>query len=237
MLAIDQILRLPLLPLLLLQGIAVRRRALILPEPSGPRQGQCGSGPLLRLLIAGDSSAAGVGTSDQAQALSGQMAAQLATNFELHWQLQATTGHKTRDTLAQLAALPKQRFDVVVLALGVNDVTSGTSRRGFAREQSQLMQLLEDRFEPDLILASGVPQMQLFPALPQPLAWVLGRQSTRLDTVLKAEAQNRPNVLHLPFELPQDPDLAAKDGYHPSAQAYHLWAELLVQHIHAQLKT
>jgi lysophospholipase L1-like esterase len=231
MLAIDQILRLPLLPLLVLQGILVRRQALILPEPDGPRLGHQGQGPELRLLIAGDSSAAGVGVTDQTQALSGQLATTLAPHFDLHWQLEATTGHKTRDTITRLQALPKQHFDVVALALGVNDVTSGTSRRSFAKQQEQLMQLLETRFAPQLVLVSGVPQMQYFPALPQPLAWVLGRQSARLDSVLQTQAQQRNSVLHLPFDLPQDPALAARDGYHPSAQAYHLWASVLAERV------
>ncbi|WP_083095817.1 SGNH/GDSL hydrolase family protein [Pseudophaeobacter leonis] len=247
MLALDQILRLPLLPLLALQAITVRRRALILPEPRGPRQGQMAQERLqqgeleqerqLRVLIAGDSSAAGVGVSAQSQGLSGQLAAQLSAQFEVHWRLEATTGHQTRDTITRLQALPKQQFDVIILALGVNDVTHGTTRTRFYRQQSQLMQLLLDRFEPRLILACGVPQMQHFPALPQPLAWVLGRQSARLDNVLAALASEHPAVAHMPFQLPQDPALAAADGYHPSAQAYRLWAlglgEKILDHLAA----
>lgn len=231
MLALDQILRLPLLPLLMLQGLSVRRQALILPEPEGPRRGQQGTGSRLRLLIAGDSSAAGVGVAQQSQALSGQLVAHLAPCFDLHWQLEATTGHKTSDTIAQLQALPQQRFDVVVLALGVNDVTAGTSRRQFARQQDQLMRLLKDRFAPGLILISGVPQMQLFPALPQPLAWALGRQSARLDSVLRAQAEEHSAMVHLPFELPHDAALVAQDGYHPSARAYCIWAGVLSERI------
>jgi lysophospholipase L1-like esterase len=169
--------------------------------------------------------------SNQTEGLRGQLAAQLDAQFEVHWCLEATTGHQTRDTLTRLQALPKQPFDVIVLALGVNDVTHGTTRRGFHRQQSQLMQLLMQRFEPRLILACGVPQMQHFPALPQPLAWVLGRQSARLDSVLAALASELPAVAHLPFQLPQDPALAAADGYHPSAQAYYFWAEVLAQKI------
>ncbi|CUH86757.1 hypothetical protein PH5382_00670 [Phaeobacter sp. CECT 5382] len=231
MIAVDQILRLPLLPLLVAQGMAVRRRAMILPEPDGLREGRQGRGRLLRVLIAGDSSAAGVGVSDQSVGLSGQLAAHLSPHFDLIWRLEATTGHQTRDTLARLAALPKQHFDVVVLALGVNDVTHGTSRRAFFDQQSELIHLLSTRFAPGLILACGVPQMQLFPALPQPLAWVLGRQSARLDGILAGLDQDHDHVAHIPFQLPQDPDLAAEDGYHPSARAYALWAGVLAEKI------
>lgn len=235
MLALDQILRVLLLPLLILQGLGVRRRALILQEPAGLRRGRQGKGPQLRILIAGDSSAAGVGVNHQTEGLSGQLSAQLGSQFEVLWQMEASTGHRTRDTLARLQALPKQQFDVVVLALGVNDVTHGTSRRKFHRQQTLLMQLLEDKFAPHLILVCGVPQMQHFPALPQPLAWVLGQQSARLDQVFARLAKARPTVVHLPFQLPQDPALAAADGYHPSAKAYQLWAEILAQKILSQL--
>lgn len=229
--ALDQILRLALLPLLILQAILVRRRALVLPEPTGPRSGRRGQGTLLRILITGDSSAAGVGVVRQDQALSGRLSDRLSEHFDVLWRLEATTGHCTRDTLARLETLPKQHFDVVVQALGVNDVTGGTSRRGFHRQQSNLLELLRDRFTPSLILVNGVPQMQHFPALPQPLAWVLGQQAARLDGVLAALSVQDTAVVHLPFELPQDPDLAAKDGYHPSARAYQLWAERLAETI------
>lgn len=229
MIAIDQILRLPLLPLLLAQGAAVRRRALILPEPDGPREGRIGRGRLLRVLIAGDSSAAGVGVSTQNAALSGQLANQLSPDYDLIWRLEATTGHQTHDTITRLNVLPKQHFDIVILALGVNDVTQATSQRQFHIQQSALMELLQMRFAPGLILCCGVPQMQLFPALPQPLAWVLGRQSARLDRVLAQIARTSDCIHHLPFQIPPDPDLAAEDGYHPSAQAYTLWASQLAQ--------
>lgn len=232
MIAIDQILRLPLLPVLLAQGMAVRRHALVLPEPDGPREGRIGRGQLLRVLIAGDSSAAGVGVSTQDAALSGQLVDQLSPDYDLIWRLEATTGHQTQDTIARLKALPKQHFDVVILALGVNDVTQATSQRQFHIRQSTLMELLQTRFAPDLILCCGVPQMQLFPALPQPLAWVLGRQSARLDRVLAQIAGPSDCIHHLPFQIPPAPDLAAEDGYHPSARAYALWASQLVQVIH-----
>jgi hypothetical protein len=68
--------KLALSPLLLAQAIATRRRALVLPEAGGPRDGLAGeagtSGELpIRVLIAGDSSAAGVGVAQQDRAVAG----------------------------------------------------------------------------------------------------------------------------------------------------------------------
>ncbi len=54
--------RVALGPLLVAQATRLRRTALELPEPRGARAGTIGRGtPVLRLLVAGDSSAAGVG--------------------------------------------------------------------------------------------------------------------------------------------------------------------------------
>ena len=50
--------KLLLSPLLVAQALATRVRMPRLPEAAGPREGETGRGPLLRLLIVGDSSAA-----------------------------------------------------------------------------------------------------------------------------------------------------------------------------------
>ena len=65
---------LALAPLLFAQGVYVRRVTPRLPEAPGERSGVSGGGPALKLLILGDSAAAGVGASSQATALAGRLA-------------------------------------------------------------------------------------------------------------------------------------------------------------------
>ncbi|WP_254447317.1 SGNH/GDSL hydrolase family protein [Ruegeria sp. HKCCA5426] len=219
----DQLLRVPLLPVLAAQGLSVRRSAQLLPEPIGPRSGRNGRGPRLRLLIAGDSSAAGVGAGTQAQALSGHLVRELSRHYTVEWQLEAMTGHTTQDTLNRLQVLVGQ-FDMAVTALGVNDVTHGVTRKKFADRQTLLMNLLVRQFGVRRIVATGVPQMARFPALPQPLAWVLGQQAARLDQALQEVTAGFSQARHLTLNLPDDPALAAPDGYHPSPKTYAIWA-------------
>jgi len=52
-------------PILWLQGRHVRRVTPHMPEPPGPRAGSVGLAPLIRILVAGDSAAAGVGASSR----------------------------------------------------------------------------------------------------------------------------------------------------------------------------
>lgn len=230
MIAIDQILRIPLLPVLVAQGLNVRRKALQLPEPEGPRQGEVGDGPPLRLLIAGDSAAAGVGADTQANALSGRLVARLARHHRVTWRLEATTGHRTKDTIARLSQV-SQQFDVAVTSLGVNDVTRAMPLAHFLDRQRWLVELMMSQLGVRHVILSGVPQMELFPALPDPLSWVLGRHAARLDTALAQIAAEQVNVTHMPLQLPHDPTFAAQDGYHPSERAYAVWADHLAAEI------
>jgi len=131
---LDILLRPILLPVLIWQGIGVRRRALTLPEAAGPRAGQSGSGPALRLLIVGDSSAAGVGAKEQSEALSGQMVESLQSEFDVTWRLIAKTGatcQTTKEMLMQDRAQQSDQFDVAFIALGVNDAVRLRSVKSF----------------------------------------------------------------------------------------------------------
>ena len=223
----DVLARVVLLPVLLAQGRVVRRKALILPEPEGARSGRAGTGPALKVLIVGDSSAAGVGTNTQKDALAGQVAAALAPHFSVYWRLVAETGASTTTTHATLKHLETERFDLAIIALGVNDVTGAVTRRRWIAEQSALHHLLQERFGVQRIYASGLPPMGLFPLLPQPLRWILGAQAARLDRALAAIAARDEVVRHIPFNLPHEARYFAEDGYHPSPPAYALWAGVL----------
>lgn len=224
---LDIITRTLLLPLLVLQAFQVRRHALILPEASGLRQGCSGTGPKLRLLIVGDSSAAGVGAPTQDQALAGRLTQRLAQHFTVEWRLVARTGATTASTLRHLARTEPFACDVALVVLGVNDTIRGATRRGWQRRLAQLFDLLESRFGAAHIYAGGVPPMAHFPLLPQPLAGVLGRHASRLDRALAALVAGRSDRHHLPMDLPIDVSLMAEDGFHPGPAAYDLWAGTL----------
>lgn len=230
-LALDVPARVPLAPILLAQALMVRKQAQLLPEPPGARAGVSGEGPPLRLLILGDSSAAGVGAPTQAAALSGQLVAQLQGSFRVTWQLEARTGATTATTLSSLARLPEDRFDVAVTALGVNDVTRVVTRRQWIARQTAMHELLRQRFGVPRILATGMPPMGRFPLLPQPLRWVLGQQAERFDLALRELLAVQSDAEHVSVDFPHDPRFAASDGFHPSPDAYAHWAEILARRI------
>lgn len=214
-----------LTPALLAQALHVRRVTPRLPEADGAREGRGGIGPPLRLLILGDSAAAGVGARTQDDALAGHLARHLAPNFDLHWQLRATTGDTTLGALRRLEAEPELRCDVALTSLGVNDVTTLRSTRAFLDAQRKLIDHLRTRCGARLVLLSGLPPMRHFPALPHPLRWALGRHALALDSALAAWVATQPDCEHLPFGDLPTAAMMATDGFHPGPAIYALWAE------------
>ncbi|MCF8199776.1 MAG: SGNH/GDSL hydrolase family protein [Sulfuritalea sp.] len=216
---------LALAPVLLVQGRQVRRRVPILPEPEGLRAGNCGSGPNLRLLLVGDSAAAGVGARTQEEALSGQLVARLAASFAVHWKLLAFTGATTADMLVRLESKPADEFDVVVTSLGVNDVTGQLPMKQWRRQQNQLVELLVGKFRARHVLLSGLPPMHRFPALPQPLRWYVGSRAQDFDRALNTLANRDPRCefVKLSYAM-MEPSTMATDGFHPGPAIYSLWA-------------
>jgi len=225
---------LPLAPLLLWQGRRVRRETPKLPEAAGPREGLAGAerpGRPLRLLLLGDSSAAGVGAATQDEALAGRLLAALAPAVPrpVRWRLVARTGIDTREALALLESEPPERFDLAVVALGVNDVTALRPAIAWLADVDRLCAMLHARHRLRCVLWAGLPPMHRFPALPQPLRGVMGLHARGLDASLARWcAQRAPRARHVPLPAMTDPALIASDGFHPGPGAYALWAGSLV---------
>ncbi len=234
-----------LAPLLWLQGRHVRRVTPRLPEPPGERVGTHGQGAPLRLLLAGDSAAAGVGAATQQEALSGQLMPLLGRHFTLHWQLHACTGLDSPGLLEALREIPEQPFDVVVLSLGVNDVTGLRAPARWLALQDEVAGLLQRRFAPRLVVHSAVPPMHAFSALPQPLRWYFGRWARQMNRALAGHlahsasgagvAGSAQRVL-LPLPPGNAGDALAADGFHPGPRGYALWAQALSDCIQAHVR-
>ena len=226
-----------LAPVFALQGRRVRRVTARLPEPPGPRAGVRGDGPALRLLLLGDSAAAGVGAASQDEALSGRLVGELAPTFRVSWMVVARTGATTAGTARHLSRRPAEEcgaVDVAVLSLGGNDVMGRRPLDRWLADVGEVAALLRARFAAQHILLSGLPPIHLFTALPQPLRWYLGATARRFDRAFAAWAAGQPDCEHVPLELTDGAGLLATDGLHPGAPLYHRWGVELARRIRAR---
>ncbi|MFD8493834.1 SGNH/GDSL hydrolase family protein [Amycolatopsis sp. NPDC059657] len=219
-----------LAPVLFAQALHVRRVTPKLPGASGPVTGSVPGGDPLRLLVLGESTVDGVGAASHEEALTGQLALALAerTGRGVRWQAVGRTGANARVVLAELlpAAEPA---DLVVIALGVNDTIELHSAGRYRRDLLRLVVAVRRELGPVPVLLAGVPPMDRFPVLPQPLRAVLGARSAALDEAA-ARLTRVPGVGHAP--MPSEilsGDLFAEDGFHPGPTGYRDWATQLAQ--------
>lgn len=219
-----------LIPSLLIQGYQVKKNTLRLPEPEGMRKGCIGQGKPLSILILGDSAAAGVGVTQQQDALLGALLATLQHDFKIQYQLEAKTGDTTLQVLERTQKLEHQHFDVVITSIGVNDVTKLISPKKWLQQQQLFYAAIERKFTPHTVLVTGVPPMHLFPALPNPLGWLFGQYSSEMNKKLAEFVASRANYQLIQFDLAHFKALnlqMAEDGFHPSKEIYQVWAQEL----------
>ncbi len=214
-------------PLLIWQALRVRKKALILPEPTGLRSGvtanRSNKAPL-RLLIVGDSAAVGVGEKTQDTALLGQLVKHLSNYTTVEWDLIARTGGTTTTTMQWLCETQAKSYDAVVVSLGVNDVTRQVPLRKWLNQTDNLLNLLTTKFAAKRIYTTNLPPMGSFPALPQPLRWIIGLRVNRFNLAMEQHQAKRPEITRISINLKLDPALMASDGYHPGTAVYALWA-------------
>lgn len=226
-----------LIPALIIQGNRVKKNTPSLPEPEGEREGITGTGKALSILILGDSAAAGVGVNTQQDALLGSILSELQDQFEITWKLQAKTGDTTSKVIRATHALEQQHYDVVVTSVGVNDVTKLMPADVWIRKQQQFYTLIDQKFTPKLIIAAGVPPMNLFPALPNPLAWLFGQYSKKMNQKLDQFVANKSNMQRIEYDIEQYQALnleMAEDGFHPSKEVYQIWGQQVADRIRLQ---
>lgn len=216
------------LPLYAAQGLRVRATTVRLPEAEG-RSGTTGSGePALRLVIVGDSVAAGVGFTHHEETMTTMVAAGLASQnaARVDWQVVAKTGL----TASGIAHLVEESNlgdpDVVLMSVGANDTKDLHTTARFRRELADLLDLIRARAPRAQILVLGAAPMQILPALEGSIGILLGARSARLGRVAGEVIAGRPGVHHLPTGIPEGPDLFAADGFHPGTGLHTAFAEL-----------
>jgi len=219
---------LALFPALLIQGNRVKKNTIRLPEAEGARDGITGQGQTLSLLILGDSAAAGVGVAHQNDALLGAVVSALQHQYQVHWRLEAQSGDTTSQVIQKTQKMVNQKYDVVVTSVGVNDVTRLMSARTWIKQQQQFYQLIQAKFQPELIIATGVPPMHLFPALPNPLSWLFGQYAKQMNLQLEKIVSKQKDMQWIEYDIQKYQSMnleMAKDGFHPSKEIYQIWGK------------
>lgn len=230
-------------PLWVTQAVLMRRRTQLLPEAEGERNGEVGEvggvggGAPLRLLIVGDSSAAGVGVATQRQAFSGYMTRTLAQkmNRSVRWNLVARSGVSSAHALEMVQQAAPPAADLAVVLLGVNDVIEQLPSHQAVAHRAELTDWLIAKCGVRHVVLSPLPPMGEFPALRPPLRWVAKADARRHDSALSQWAATRSDVWHVPVPITLSAQVMATDGFHAGEPVYKICGETLADFIATRL--
>jgi lysophospholipase L1-like esterase len=217
-----------LLPLVLAQAVATRRRVPNLPPAGPPHRGLVpGVGQMIRLLAVGESTVSGVGLASGEESVAATTARALArmTGRPIAWRAEGLSGATVRDARERLLpGISPEPADLVVVAFGVNDATAYRSPATFADDLAELVMAVRSRVGDAAVVVGGVAPLNCFPALPWPLRDILGWRSLALQAAADQLAERLPRVVV--ERIPAlEPDLFASDGFHPNQRAHTIWGE------------
>lgn len=222
------------LPVYVWQGLGVRKRTRRMPPPHNPGTLNFGNGDEpLRLLILGDSSAAGTGVNDIAKSMSGMLPRFL---HERSGQpVSARIAGMNSATCAQIRDhvvphIEPRDFNYIALNIGTNDAKNFHTGKQFCRDFGTLLYALTARFPAATIIWSGVIDLEDAPALPRPLARILGIRSRIIDRNGRVLCAER-GALCPPPEWRAIPENFSSDGFHASEAGYHEWADAMASYI------
>lgn len=233
-LAVSRAVALALAPVIVPQSRELRERIPILPEAPGPWRGAAGArgddNPV-RLLVLGDSTAAGVGVDNAALGLSGQLARALteATERRVLWRASGRSGATARDLIARhLKPALREKTTLVFLSVGANDALAVRSARGFRRDVAHIVDRVFDTHPDAVLLMSSLPAFFRFRGLPEPLRSTLYRHSQALEHEARELIDAHPRAHMSPPPPPYTEGFFAVDDFHPGAQGYREWADFAV---------
>ncbi|MDP2732159.1 MAG: SGNH/GDSL hydrolase family protein [Hoeflea sp.] len=223
-----------LLPVALIKGLGVRRISPRLPPPGGRPRGQISEGPAeIRLLVLGDSSAAGVGAANIEDTLGPQLAARLheATGKPVSWRnagANSAIAAQVRDHV--IPNIEERDFTHVVLTVGTNDAKNFLSRSRFKQDFGGLLYAAHARWPEAKVYWSPVIDMTNVPALPRSLAFILALRVQIINAMGVQLCRERYGTAVDPLPV-EGPEGFASDGFHANAAGYRHWAAHLARFI------
>lgn len=191
-----------------------------------------------RVLVVGDSSAAGVGSWSPGFSVAGRLAAR-----HPRWSIGnlATSGCRTAGAAALLTRLRRRTrvsgsnrrpYDLLIVHIGGVDALHGTPLPDLRSDLLQLIGAAAVVADETIVVSGG--NLGLAPGLPAPLSWWVGRRSRQVRELFRALIPGHHVVfVDLFRERGDDPTVDdsrryfARDGLHPSDANYALWVDAI----------
>ncbi len=197
--------------------------------------------PTIRLVMLGDSFAAGVGVQSVDDSIGGHLAALLAGDgHRIELSSVAVSGTRSYHLDTQVSrALLGERPDVAVILVGLNDATHLVNPSEAAYHLGGAVCRLTEAGV--AVVAGTCPDLAVSRALGPPLRQIVGWLGQRIASAQEPEVVDAGGV---PVDLARrtsavfraDPGTICVDGFHPSADGYRIWAHALYPPVHQAVR-
>lgn len=220
---------LALLVLLAAQAVLARRRDYPFEAYERISHRAGGDGTPLRVAMLGDSTVAGVGAPTVQGTLPAQLAERVAAALGRPVVVDGfgVSGARTNEILG-MQGEDLDEYDVVVLAIGSNDVTHLTPPWTLRRQTAALLDGL-----PKPVVFGGIPLFGGATALDRPLRDLVRGYASVLRRVQRDTAHGRDGVVFVNIAVEASPRFRgvpgamSTDGFHPGPPGYGFWADAL----------
>jgi lysophospholipase L1-like esterase len=182
--------------------------------------------PSMYVLVTGDSTAVGTGALEPKLSTAGLLGSQFPTADITNV---SQNGLKLEGLEVKLAALPRDRYDLILMQIGANDAVGFTPQNKIAAELDSVLARAEQLSPRTVLITSG--DIGLAPVFKWPLSEIMDARTRTVRKIFIAEAAKYPTVHYVdlfkeaknePFTT-NIPKYYAADLFHPTAAGYALW--------------
>lgn len=176
------------------------------------------------MLVLGDSTAVGVGATRPEESLAGLVAQEANIAWVENY---AVSGARVHDLSVQIARAQRDRYDIVLVQIGANDIIRFTPASSSAALLEEVLITLPESGKTLLLTAGNVGGAVLFPL---PLRPLYERRTLQYHEAF-ADVAAMFGITYINLYTPprEDPFVReperylAKDGLHPSSEGYGVW--------------
>jgi lysophospholipase L1-like esterase len=132
----------------------------------------------------------------------------------------------------QVSEVASFKPDIVLIAVGANDVTHLTNVNSVCDLLGQAVTRLRAANPEVRIIVTGSPDMGSVPRFAQPVRWIAGKQTERLNKQI-VDMAHKEQVVFAPIAeqtgplFRAHPELFAADKFHPTNDGYRLWVPVI----------
>lgn len=221
--------------LALSQFLFIKFNGTYIPAPEIPRQTQTfGQGEPLSLVVIGDSTAIGQGA-EYGDSIATKSAEYLARNHTVKLTNFGISGAIAKDVLdTQAKPATALKPNVVLLAVGANDVTKLSSISAAAENVRQIVGIFRASNPAVKIIMTGSPAVGTVPRFGKPTQWLAAYRVNKIneafDIIVREENVVRLRIAERTGPIfAGNPDLFAEDNFHPNAAGYKVWMPIIYE--------